>query len=43
MSIQEHINRDKMKKVQSEKPISILNHIRLHEANEFNNGAVCFA
>jgi len=37
MSIQEHINRDRMKKVQSEKPISILNHIRLHEANEFNN------
>jgi len=36
MSIQEHINRDRMKKIQSEKPMSILDHI-LHEANEFNN------
>ena len=37
MSIQKHINRDRMKKVQSEKPMLILNHIRLHEENEFNN------
>ena len=34
MSIQEHINRDRMKKVQSEKLMSILDHIRLHDANE---------
>ena len=26
MSIQEHINRDRIKKVQSEKPMSILDH-----------------
>ena len=31
MSIQEHIKRDRMKKVQSEKLMSILDHIRLHE------------
>jgi len=37
MLIQEHINRDRMKKVQSEKLMSILDHIRIHEENEFNN------
>jgi len=37
MLIQEHINRDRMKKVQSEKLMSILHHICLHEENEFNN------
>ena len=37
MSIQEHINRDRIKKVNSEKPMPILYYIRLHEENEFNN------
>ena len=37
MSIQEHINRDRMKNVQSEKAMSILNHIRLYKENELNN------
>ena len=37
ISIQEHINRDRMEKIQSGKPMSILDHIRLHEENEFNN------
>ena len=37
MSIQEHINRDRMKKVQNGKPMSILNQIHFHEANKFNN------
>ena len=30
-SIQEHVNWDRMKKVQSGKPMSILDHIHLHE------------
>ena len=37
MLIHEHINRDRMRKVQSGKPMSILDHIRLYEANKFNN------
>ena len=35
--MQEHINRDRMEKVQSRRPMSILDHIRPHKENEFNN------
>ena len=37
MSILKHINRDRRKTVQSKKPMSILDHIHLHEENKFNN------
>jgi len=37
VSVHEHINRDGMKKVQSGKPMSILDHISLHVVNLFNN------